>query len=177
MVVDPAARTRHYSIQFRAEHTGVAAFTGNKGIAMSTAENKLLVRRYLEEVVNTGDVDRIAEFVAPEYVDTHDTNGESSGTDGARRHVLGVRETYPDLHVTVEQQIAEGEWVVTRITARGTHLGNWLGMKPTGKRVEISGVNVDRVVGGRIVEHGGAANLLGPLLAIGAIQAIGAEEA
>lgn len=143
---------------------------------MSTVDNKLLVRRYLEDVVNTGDVDRIAEFIAPEYVDTHDPTGESSGIDGARRHVLGVRETYPDLHITVEQQIAEGEWVVTRITARGTHLGNWLGMKPTGKRIEITGVNVDRVVVGRIVEHGGAANLLGPLLAIGAVRVVGEGE-
>jgi predicted ester cyclase len=140
---------------------------------MSTAENKLLVRRYIEEVVNTGNVDDLARFISPDYIDTHDSSGQSSGLEGAKRHILGVRQTYPDLHVTVEQQIAEGEWVVTRITARGTHLGIWLGMKPTGKRVEITGVNIDRVVDGRIVEHGGAANLLGPLLEIGAIQVVG----
>jgi predicted ester cyclase len=140
---------------------------------MSTDANKLLVRRYLEEVVNTGDVSRIAEFISPDYLDTHDPTGESGGLDGARRHLLGVRETYPDLRVTVEQQLAEGEWVVTRITARGTHRGEWLGMRPTGKAVEITGVNIDRVVGARIVEHGGAANLLGPLLAIGAIRVVG----
>jgi hypothetical protein len=79
-----------------------------------------------------------------------------------------VREIYPDLRLTVEQQIAEGEWVATRVTARGTHRGGvWLGMKPTGKSVEITAVNIDRVVDGRIVEHGGAANLLEPMLAIG----------
>jgi predicted ester cyclase len=78
--------------------------------------------------------------------------------------------------VTVEQQIAEGEWVVSRITARGTHLGTWLGMKPTGEWVEITGVNIDRVVDGRIVEHGGAANLLGPLLEIGAIRVVADRE-
>jgi steroid delta-isomerase-like uncharacterized protein len=137
---------------------------------MSIEENKRLVRRYLEEVVNTGNVDDLARFLAPDYRDSHDQTGQSSGLEGARRHVLGVRQTYPDLHVTVEQQIAEGEWVATRITARGTHRGEWLGMKPTGKAVEISGVNLDRVVDGRIVEHGGAANLLGPLLAIGAVR-------
>ena len=72
-----------------------------------------------------------------------------------------------------QQQIAEGEWVVTCAKACGTHLGgNWLGMKPTGKRVEIYAVNVDRVVNGRIVEHGGAANSLESLLAIGAIQVV-----
>jgi predicted ester cyclase len=71
--------------------------------------------------------------------------------------------------LTVEQQIAEAEWVVTRVTMRGTHRGEWQGIKPTGKPVEITAVNIDRVVRGRIVEHGGAANVLGPLLEIGAI--------
>jgi predicted ester cyclase len=140
---------------------------------MSTAENKQVIRRYIEEVVNTGNVDDLASFISPDYIEPHDQTGQSSGLEGARQHILGVRQTYPDLHVTVEQQIAEGEWVVSRITARGTQLGTWLGMKPTGKRVEITGVNIDRVVGGRIVEHGGAANLLGPLLEIGAIQVVG----
>ena len=63
---------------------------------------------------------------------------------------------------------------MTSVTARGTHRGGtWLGMRPTGKPVEITAVNIDRVVDGRIVEHGGAANLLEPLLAIGAIQVVG----
>ena len=87
--------------------------------------------------------------------------------------LIKYRQTYPDLHATVEHQIAEGDWVISRITAPGTHLGTWSGMKPTGKRVEITGVNVDRVVDGRIVEHGGAANLLGPLSEIGAIRVVG----
>ena len=139
---------------------------------MSIAENKVLVRRYLEEVVNTGNVDRIADFIAPDYLDRND---QGRGIEGAKRHVLGVRRTLPDLHVTVGQQIAEGEWVVTRVTGRGTHLGAWLGMKPTGKAIEISGVNIDRVVNGRIVEHGGVADLLGPLLAMGAIQWVAPE--
>ena len=69
----------------------------------------------------------------------------------------------------MEQQIGEGEWIATCITARGTHKGSWLGMKPTGKAVVFTGVNINKVVDGRIIEHGGAANLLGPLLEIGAI--------
>jgi predicted ester cyclase len=137
---------------------------------MSAEENKRLIRRYLEEVVNTGNVEALPRFIAPDYVEVFNNVRHPVGLEGAKRHVLGVRETYPDLHLTVEQQIAEGEWVVTCVTARGTHLGGtWLGMKPTGQRVEISAVNVDRVVNGRIVEHGGAANLLEPLLSIGAI--------
>ena len=65
--------------------------------------------------------------------------------------------------------------MVTRVTGRGTHLGAWLGMGPTGQTVEIIGVNIDRVVNDRIVEHGGVADLLGPLLAMGAIQWLAPE--
>lgn len=144
---------------------------------MSTQENKLLVRCYYEQVVNTGDVDEIAKFISPDYVEVHENQVHAMGIEGAAAHVLGVRETYPDLHLTVEQQIAEGDWVVTRVTMRGTHEGTWCGMAPTGQRVEMTAVNIDRVGGGRIVEHGGAANLLGPLLDIGAVRAVGPGEA
>lgn len=137
---------------------------------MSADENKLLVRRYYEEVVNTGNVDQLAEFVSPDFVEVHNNTRYPVGLEGAKEHVLGVRETYPDLHLTIEQQIAEGEWVATRVTARGTHSGVWLGMRPTGEKLEMTAVNIDRVVDGRIVEHGGAANLLEPFLKIGAIR-------
>lgn len=137
---------------------------------MTIEEKKKLVRRYYEEVVSTGAVDEATRFIAPDYVEVHDNKRHAIGIDGAKEHIRGVRQTYPDLHLTVEQQIAEGEWVVTRVTMRGTHRGEWQGIKPTGKVVELTAVNIDRVVGGRIVEHGGAANLLGPLLEIGAVQ-------
>lgn len=143
---------------------------------MSFESNKRLVRRYLEEIVNTGNVDALPLYISPDYVEVYNNVRHAVGLEGAMRHVLGVRETYPDLHLTIERQIAEGEWVVTCVTARGTHSGGtWLGIKPTGKKVEMSAVNVDRVVNGLIVEHGGAANLLEPLLAIGAIAIRGGE--
>ncbi len=140
---------------------------------MTTDQNKLVVRHYIEEVVNTGNVHRIAEFISPEYVEVYRGTRYPIGLDGARKHVLGGRQTYPDMHLTIDRQLAEGDWVVTQVTARGTHCGSWLGMKPTGKTVEFTVVNVDRVVGGRIVEHGGAANLLEPLLEIGAVRVVG----
>ncbi|MHC5011352.1 MAG: ester cyclase [Planctomycetota bacterium] len=140
---------------------------------MSTEANKAVVRRYIEDVVNTGDVSAIARFISPSYVEIHENEAYPMGIEGAREHVRGVRATYPDLHVTVEQQIAESDWVATRITAHGTHRGAWLGIRPTGKRIRITGVNIDRIEDGRIVEHGGAANLLGPLLEIGAVRAVG----
>ena len=138
----------------------------------STVENKDLVRRFIEEVVNTGSVDTIAEFVSVDCVETDGKTRVVSGVEGMTEHVRGVRETYPDLNLTVERQIAEGDWVVTQVTARGTHRGTWLGMKPTGQPVVITAVNVDKVVGGRIVEHGGAANMLEALLEIGAVRVV-----
>lgn len=136
---------------------------------MSAGANKELVRRYYEDVVNTGAVEQAARFISPDYVEVHDNVRHAAGLEGAVAHVLGVRRTYPDLQLTIEQQIAEGEWVASRFTMRGTHLGEWLGIRPTGRAIEVSGVNIDRVVDDRIVEHGGAANLLGPLLEIGAV--------
>ena len=135
--------------------------------------SKRLVRRYYEEVISTGDVERIGEFISADYVEVDRNVRHPIGLEDARRHVLGVRSTYPDLHLTVDQQIAEGEWVVSRVTARGTHEGEWLGMRPTGKRLEFTAVNIDRVVTGRIIEHGGAADLLEPLLESGAIRIVG----
>ncbi len=142
---------------------------------MTTQKNKELVRRYYEEIVNTGDVNAISEFISPDYVEVYDNTRYPVGIEGAKAHIIGGRQTYADLHLTIERQIAEGDWVVTQVIARGIHQGTWMGIKPTGKPVEFTCVNVDKVVGGRIVEHGGAANMLGPLLKIGAVKVIGPE--
>jgi len=138
---------------------------------MSTESNKRLVARYYEEIVNTGNVEAIEQFISSDYEEVHENKRYPRGIEGAIEHVRGVRATYPDLTLTIEQQIAEGPWVVSRVTMVGTHEGGeWLGIQPTGAILTISGVNIDKVVDGRIVEHGGAAYLLGPLLEAGAVQ-------
>jgi len=139
---------------------------------MRESENKRLIRRYYEEVVNTGNVEQIPDFISPGYTEVYDNKRYPAGLKGAEDHVLGVRRTYPDMHLTIERQIAEGEWVATCVTMRGTHRGEWRGIKPTGKRIEVTAVNIDRVVNGRIVEHGGAANLLDSFLEIGAVTIV-----
>ena len=140
---------------------------------MSTELNKELVRRYYEEIVSEVRIDDLPSFISSDYVEVYRSQRHASGLEGAKRHILGVHETYRGLRIVVEHQIAEGDWVVSQITARGTHVGSWMGMKPTGRAVEFTGVNVDKVIDGRIVEHGGAANMLEPLLEIGAIQVVG----
>ena len=80
-----------------------------------------------------------------------------------------------DLELKIKHQICEGEWVATSYIMTGTHSGEWMGIKPTYKKVQISGVNLDRVINGKIVVHSGAANLLEPLLEIQALKIIGKE--
>lgn len=140
---------------------------------MSVEENKKLIRKYIEEVINTGNINEIEKFISSEYTEIQEGERHPVGIKGAIEHIIGVRQTYPDLELTVDQQIAEGDWVATCITARGTHKGYWLGIKPTGKQVSYTGVNIEKVENGKITQHGGAANLLLQLLEIGAIKVVG----
>ena len=140
---------------------------------MSPGSKKAVVRRFYEEVFNEGKVQLLPELVSEDYTEVWDGERHEVGLEGAKQHALGVRQTYPDLRLSIDRQIAEGDWVVSCVTASGTHLGEWMGMAPTGKSVTFTGVNVDRVVEGKIVEHGGAANMLGPLLEIGAVRVVG----
>lgn len=135
-------------------------------------QNKELVAQYIQEVLNTGNIASIDEFIGQDYTEVYKNQRYKIGIEGAKKHILGVRETYPDLHLTINQQFTDGNWVITSYTMTGTHTGLWMNIKPTGKKVEITGVNIDKISDGRIVEHGGAANLFEPLLEIGAIQII-----
>lgn len=141
---------------------------------MSALENKLLIRRFIEEVVNTGDTGRLAEFIAPDFRDQNGPSGRAAGIEGCRQHILAVRATYPDLHLTIDEQIGEGQLVATCVTMTGTHRGEWPpGAKPTNKPVRIQAVNIDRVRDGLIVEHGGAANEMAAFMEIGLIRVAG----
>lgn len=136
---------------------------------MTTKENKEIIRRFIEDYGNKGITDGLEDIVSPEYTEVHEGIRYNKGIEGAKEHITGVRQVYPDLHISIDRQIAEGDWVATCITVTGTHTGTWMGIKPTGKKVTYTGVNVDKVVNSKIVEHGGAANLLIQLLEIGAI--------
>jgi predicted ester cyclase len=138
----------------------------------TTERNKEVVRRFIEEVVNTGDVSRVADLVSEDCVETDGKIRVVSGVAGMAEHVRAVREVYAGLHLTIDRQVAEGEWVATVITARGRHAREWLGMQPTGEELTFTSVNGDRVVDGRIVEHGGAANMLEPFITAGSLAPV-----
>lgn len=137
---------------------------------MKTPDNKTIVRRYIEEIVNTGDVSKIRDFFSEEYTEVFEGVRHKRGIQGAIDHVLGVRRVYPDLKMTIENQISEGEWIATSYSVTGTFRDEWFGMKPSGKPITFYGVNMERIRDGKIIEHGGAANLLEPLLKAGVIE-------
>ncbi len=136
---------------------------------MGTTENKQTIREYIQKIINTGNVEGIEKFISEDYTEVHNNIREKIGYEEAKRRVLGYRNTYPDFHVTIDQQIAEGDWVATCCTVTGTHLGEWMNLKPTGKKVSYSGVVIDKLLDGRIVEHGGAVNLFDTLYELGVI--------
>ncbi|MCX6241495.1 MAG: ester cyclase [Bacteroidetes bacterium] len=134
--------------------------------------NKSLVKDYYETVVNTGNVSRISEFISENYTEVFQNETSRPGIEGAIKHIQGVRENYTDLNLRIDYQIAEGDLVATCYTMTGTHNGNWMGIKPTGKRICVTGVNIDKIKNGKMIEHGGAANLFDALSDIGAIKII-----
>jgi predicted ester cyclase len=136
---------------------------------MKVIDNKTIIRRFVEEIENTGDVNNIHEFISEDYAEIH--NGEifQIGIQGAIDHVLGVRRVFPDIKMTIEDQISEGEWVATTYSVTGTFTEEWFGMTPTGESITFTGVNMDRVRDGKIIVHGGASNLLDPLLQAGVV--------
>ena len=151
-------------------NTNIYSLKENTPIRMETIDNKTIVRKYVEEVLNTGDVAKIHHYVAEDYEEVHEGVRHKLGIDGAKEHILGIRRVYPDLYMTIENQISEGEWIATSYTVTGTFKEEWLGLKPSGETISYKGVNVDRIKGGKIIEHGGAANLLDPLLKSGVIE-------
>jgi steroid delta-isomerase-like uncharacterized protein len=120
---------------------------------MSAEENKALVRRWFAEL-DRKNLDIIDELLPVDYVDHNPPLPDlPSGREGVRQSSLILLAAFPDAAHTIEDQIAEGDKVMTRLNVRATFFGECLGFPPTGKVVEVSGVAVHRVEGGRLVEH------------------------
>lgn len=134
-------------------------------------DNKSLIKEFYEEVVSKNLVDKIENYVDINCTARVGENSIPIGLEGMKQHVIDVRKTYPDLKIRIIRQYQENDYVISEIIVEGTHLGEWLGIKPTGKKLVFTGVNIDRVVNGKIVEHGGAANIFDTFWAENIIQA------
>lgn len=131
--------------------------------------NKALTRRFFDEVWSTGDLSRRDEFLAPTYRGHLGGGDQTLDREGWSAFFRGFREAFPDATFTVEDQVAEGDRVALRLTMRGTHLGPLNGLPPTGRQVTVSGMSIERVVDGRIVEGWNQNDALGMLQQLGAL--------
>lgn len=138
---------------------------------MST-ENKTISRRVGEEGFGGGQMDVIDELVADDFVNRDETVPPDlpPGREGLKALAQGYLAAFPDLAFTIEEQIAEGDLVVSRWTATGTHQGDLMGIPATGKQVRVTGVTIDRIQGGKIVETWTSWDRLGLLQQLGVVQ-------
>jgi steroid delta-isomerase-like uncharacterized protein len=133
-------------------------------------ENKATSRSFYEQVFNQGNLLAADELLSRGAVDHNPPGpGFAPGSEGVKQVVMMFRSAFPDLRLDIEDQIVEGDKVVSRITARGTHQGELLGVPPTGKMVTVGLVDILRLDGGKIVERWGQFDALGMLQQLGAV--------
>jgi steroid delta-isomerase-like uncharacterized protein len=149
---------------------------------VSTEENKRLAKEAIG-IWTTGDLDAADEFYAPDYVNHqhHDPADprDLRGVEAMKSFVTEFRSAFPDFHDSIDIQVAEGELVVTRFTSMGTHRGTFMGVESTNRELVWTGITIDRVSGGKIVESWANWDMMGMMQQLGAISSSGeiSEEA
>lgn len=134
---------------------------------MST-ENKAIVQRFYHEVVNQGNLALADELMASDFVEHGNPAG--SGIEGFRKFVAGLGAAFPDLQITIEELIAEGDKVVARVTVRATHKGTFMGnILPTGKEVAFTGIDIFQIADHKIVGRWNLRDLLGLVRQLGVV--------
>jgi steroid delta-isomerase-like uncharacterized protein len=139
---------------------------------MSTEENKALIRRFYEEVFNKRNLAALDDFYAPDHVDHTLPPGLPVGPEGTRQAIAMMLTGFPDLRITIEDMIAEGDKVATRFMTHGTQHGMFGSIPPTGKQVAVSTIEITRIAGGKIVEDWGLDDRLGMLQQLGLVPAM-----
>ena len=140
---------------------------------MSPDDNKAIIRAYVETIFNQRQVDRAGELVASDYVDHAALPGQAPGLEGVKPKWAMYLAGIPDLRVTIEELVAEGDKVAVRRSSAGTHRGELMGIAPTGRRATITGIDILRIAGGKIVERWAEDNGLAVMQQLGAIPAPG----
>ena len=139
---------------------------------MSAQENRIVVRREFEEIFSQGgNLDAAEEIYAPDYVGHEPTFGDVHGVEGAKQFAATYRQAFPDIQTTMEDQVAEGDKVVSRFTARGTHQGESEDFgPPTGNRIEVTGITIEQFSEeGKIVEDWTNFDALGMMQQLGLV--------
>ena len=133
---------------------------------MTLEDNKATVRR-LYQAFSTGDLKAMEDVVATNAVDLMSLEGQAPGVEGFKERITGFRKGFPDLTITIEAMVAEGDMVAERAMFRGTHRGEFMGIPATGKQVtgDIMGFNL--LVDGKIAERGRIIDIFGLMQQLG----------
>lgn len=134
--------------------------------------NKDIVKHFCEVTFSENLLDEISEYISEGCVQRIGDEKFFIGIDGMRQHIVAVKSTYPDCTMKIIRQFEDGDFVISEFIMRGTHKGEFVGITPTNKTIEITGVDIDKVVNGKIVEHGGAANTFESFLENGLIKPV-----
>lgn len=141
---------------------------------MSTEDNKALARRFFKEFWDQKNLAAADELMAANHVDhTPGSPPLPPGPEGFKQFGSVYFKAFPDLHLTIEDMVAEGDTVTTRWTTHATHTGELMGIPPTGKSITVTGITITRMAGGKAVETWTNFDMLGLLQQIGAIPAMG----
>jgi steroid delta-isomerase-like uncharacterized protein len=137
---------------------------------MSQEQNKAIARRTTEEIWGKGNLALIDELFAPNFVDHNPMPGFAPDREGLKQSVVGMRAAFPDLHSQVEDLVAEENKVVVRFSGRGTHTGELMGIPPTGKVVTLAGIEISRIVDGKIVEAWSQLDSMSMMVQLGVVS-------
>ena len=136
-----------------------------------SAQNKATARRALEEIESQGDLDRLTEVFTADCRNHDPVNDEDTvGHEAFREEISGYRAAFPDVQYTIEEQLAEGDLVASRWTVRGTHKGELMGIPATGKKIELTGITIQRFEGGKIAEEWWNWDTLGLMQQLGVLD-------
>jgi steroid delta-isomerase-like uncharacterized protein len=136
--------------------------------------HKEIVRRFIEEVLNIGNIEASGKFFHDDMVEQVPLPGQGPGIEGLKTVLRGFSSAFPDMRWTVEEQIAEGDKVMTRFEWTGTHRGVFLGVPATGRPVKVWGIVIDRLQNGKIKDTRIIMDTLGLMMQLGVIPAPGA---
>ena len=139
---------------------------------MATEQDKALIRRFVEELFNRGNLSLADEILADDFVEHEQLPpGIPNGREGVKAMTSMMRSAFPDFKATIDDILADGDKVVIRTTWSGTQKGEFMGMPATGKRMSIGVIDIIRVSNGKFVEHWGQMDAMGMMQQLGAIPA------
>jgi steroid delta-isomerase-like uncharacterized protein len=132
-------------------------------------KNAALVKRFFEEVWNKGNLDRVDDFLAQNYEDHNPFPGELPGRTGYKANVSMFHSAFPDFQFTLDQVLAEESRLAIRMTGRGTHKGNFMGIPPTGKQVSFVTMTFIHIQDGKVAERWGITDMPGLMQQLGGL--------